>query len=177
MKTQKFLASAILAFTLVFGLTAFAQMTPKKNIVEFAAGSKDHTTLVAALKAASLVTTLEGKGPFTVFAPTNAAFDKLPAGTVATLLKPENVKKLQAILTYHVVAGKLDSAAIAKAIKAGKGKATVKTVNGASLVASMKGKDLILTDANGGVAKVISADAMQPNGVVHVIDAVVTPKG
>ncbi len=177
MKTQKFLASAILAFTLVFGFTAFAQMAPKKNIVEFAAASKDHTTLVAALKAASLVTTLEGKGPFTVFAPTNAAFDKLPAGTVATLLKPENVKKLQAILTYHVVAGKLDSAAIAKAIKAGKGKATVKTVNGASLVASMKGKDLILTDENGAVAKVISADAMQTNGVVHVIDAVVTPKG
>ena len=154
-----------------------APMYPSKNIVENAVNSKDHTTLVAAVKAAGLVETLQGKGPFTVFAPTNAAFDKLPKGTVETLLKPENIKTLQSILTYHVVAGKMNSKDIAKAIKAGKGKATLKTVSGGTLTASMKGKTLYITDENGKSAKVTIADVNQSNGVIHVIDNVVTPKG
>jgi len=183
MKTRKFLAVAILA--LGFGFTSFAQKTvmvggaamyPNKNIIENAVNSKDHTTLVAAVKAAGLVETLEGKGPFTVFAPTNAAFDKLPAGTVTTLLKPENKKMLQTILTYHVVAGKLNSSDIAKAIKAGKGKATFKTVSGGTLTAWMKGKDLYITDESGNNAKVTIADVNQSNGVIHVVDTVLLPK-
>ena len=182
MKAQKFLSIAF--FALVFG-TTFAQksvmvggaaMLPSKNIIENAVNSKDHTTLVAAVKAAGLVETLSSKGPFTVFAPTNAAFDKLPKGTVETLLKPENKAMLSGILTYHVVSGKMNASDIAKAIKAGKGKATLKTVNGGKLVASMKGKDLILTDENGKTAKVTIADVNQSNGVIHVINAVVTPK-
>ena len=183
MNTRKFLSVAFIA--LVFGATSFAQKTvmvggaamyPNKNIVENAVNSKDHTTLVAAVKAADLVETLQSKGPFTVFAPTNAAFDKLPKGTVETLLKPENKKKLQTILTYHVVAGKMNSMDIAKAIKMGKGKATMKTVSGGTLTAWMKGKKLYITDENGNSAQVTIADVNQSNGVIHVIDAVVLPK-
>ena len=174
-----------MTFALVFGSATFAQKTvmvggaamyPSKNIIENAVNSKDHTTLVAAVKAAGLVETLQGKGPFTVFAPTNAAFDKLPNGTVETLLKPENIKTLQTILTYHVVAGKMNASDIAKAIKAGNGKATLTTVSGGKLTAWMKGKDLYITDENGKSAKVTIADVNQSNGVIHVIDAVVTPK-
>ena len=182
MKTQKKL---LIVLALAIGLTTFAQKTPMvggapmyptKNIIENALNSKDHTTLVAAVKAAGLVETLEGKGPFTVFAPTNEAFNKLPKGTVEMLLKPENLKTLQKILTYHVVAGSMSSSDIAKAIKKGNGKATLKTVSGGVLVASMKGKDLMLTDENGKMAKVTIANVLQSNGVIHVIDAVVTPK-
>ena len=177
---------AIIAVAVLFGATTYAQkavtvggapMYPSKNIIENAINSKDHTTLVAAVKAAGLVKTLQGKGPFTVFAPTNKAFAKLPKGTVETLLKPENLKMLQTILTYHVVAGKMNSAAIAAAIKAGNGKASVKTVSGGTLTASMKGKALILTDENGKTAKVTIADVNQSNGVIHVVDGVLTPKG
>ncbi|SEF98687.1 fasciclin domain-containing protein [Flavobacterium urumqiense] len=183
MKTKKILSIAL--FALVFGATSFAQksvmvggaaMYPTKNIVENALNSKDHTTLVAAVKAAGLVETLQSKGPFTVFAPTNAAFNKLPKGTVETLLKPENLKTLQTILTYHVVAGKMNASAIAKAIKMGKGKAMLKTVSGGTLTAWMKGKNIYITDENGNSAKVTIADVNQSNGVIHVIDAVVLPK-
>ena len=132
--------------------------------------------MVAAVKAAGLVETLQGKGPFTVFAPTNAAFDKLPKGTVETLLKPENKKMLQTILTYHVLAGKMNASDIAVAIKKGGGKATLKTVSGGTLTAWMKGSAVYLTDENGKSAKVTIADVNQSNGIIHVIDAVVTPK-
>ncbi len=153
-----------------------APMLATKDIVDNASQSKDHTTLVAAVKAAGLVETLKGTGPFTVFAPTNAAFEKLPAGTVDTLLKPENKADLSGILTYHVVAGKLDSAAVAKAIKDGNGKAVLKTVQGAQLTASMEGSDVIITDAKGGKSKVTIVDVMRSNGVIHVIDTVLMPK-
>ncbi|MDF7820714.1 fasciclin domain-containing protein [Runella sp. MFBS21] len=152
-----------------------APMYPSKNIVENAVNSKDHTTLVAAVKAAGLVETLQSAGPFTVFAPTNAAFDKLPAGTVESLVKPENKKTLTTILTYHVVAGKMDSKAIAAAIKAGGGTATFKTVQGGTLKAMMKGKKLVLSDEKGGMATVTIKDVYQSNGVIHVIDTVVMP--
>jgi uncharacterized surface protein with fasciclin (FAS1) repeats len=153
-----------------------APMYPSKNIVENAVNSKDHTTLVAAVKAAGLVETLQGPGPFTVFAPTNEAFDKLPKGTVETLLKPENKDMLTKVLTYHVVAGRLDAAAIAAQIKAGNGKAELKTVSGGTLTAMMKGNKLVLTDENGGMATVTIKNVYQSNGVIHVIDHVVTPK-
>ncbi|NCT95544.1 MAG: fasciclin domain-containing protein [Chitinophagaceae bacterium] len=153
-----------------------APMYPSKNIVENAVNSKDHTTLVAAVKAAGLVETLQGAGPFTVFAPTNAAFDKLPAGTVETLVKPENKSLLTKILTYHVVAGKWDANAIAKMIQEGKGTATIQTVSGGTLKASMKGKKLVLTDEKGGEATVTISNVYQSNGVIHVIDHVVLPK-
>lgn len=153
-----------------------APMYPSKNIVENAVNSKDHTTLVAAVKAAGLVETLQSAGPFTVFAPTNAAFDMLPAGTVETLLKPENKGTLTTVLTYHVVPGKLDSKAIAALIKKGNGKAELKTVSGGTLTASMQGKDLILTDEKGGSSKVTIANVYQSNGVIHVIDHVVLPR-
>lgn len=186
MKTTKFLSIAIV-FTLLFGSAVFAQkektvmvggapMYPSKNIIENAMNSKDHTTLVAAVKAADLVTTLQGKGPFTVFAPTNEAFAKLPKGTVETLLKPENKSKLQSILTYHVVAGKMNSADIAKAIKKGNGKAVLATVQGGKLTAWMDGKTLYITDENGNKSKVTIADVNQSNGVIHVVDTVVMPK-
>ena len=152
-----------------------AAMYPTKNIVENAVNSKDHTTLVAAVKAAGLVDTLMSAGPFTVFAPTNDAFGKLPAGTVETLVKPENKATLTSILTYHVVPGKLKSTDIAKAIQAGGGKAEVTTVNGGKLTASMMGGKLMLTDAKGGMSMVTMADVGQSNGVVHVIDTVVLP--
>lgn len=188
MKTNKFFATAIVALGLLVGSTSFAQtkektvevggapMYPSKNIVENAVNSKDHTTLVAAVKAAGLVDVLMSDGPFTVFAPTNAAFAKLPAGTVETLLKPENLKTLQTILTYHVVAGKMNAKEIDAAIKKGNGKATFKTVSGGTLTAWMKGKDLYITDENGNSAKVTIADVNQKNGVIHVVDTVVTPK-
>ena len=151
-------------------------MYPTKNIIENAINSKDHTTLVAAVKAADLVKTLQSTGPFTVFAPTNAAFDKLPKGTVENLLKPENLKTLQTILTYHVVSGKMNAVDIAKAIKEGNGMAILKTVSGGVLTAWMQGKDLYITDENGTKAKVTIADVNQSNGVIHVIDTVVLPK-
>ncbi|WP_347053700.1 fasciclin domain-containing protein [Flavobacterium olei] len=183
MKTRNFLATAVLALGFVFTSNAQksvmvggAAMYPNKNIIENAVNSKDHTTLVAAVKAADLVETLKGTGPFTVFAPTNAAFDKLPKGTVESLLKPENKKMLQTILTYHVVAGKMNSSDIAAAIKEGKGKATLKTVSGGTLTAWMKGKDLYVTDENGNKSKVTIADVNQSNGVIHVVDAVLLPK-
>ena len=152
-----------------------AAMYPTKDIIDNAVNSKDHTTLVAAVKAAGLVDTLKSPGPFTVFAPTNAAFAKLPAGTVENLLKPENKATLAAVLTYHVVAGKMDSKAIAAAIKAGGGKATLTTVQGGKLTASMMGKTLMLTDAKGGMSHVTIGDVYQSNGVIHVVDTVVLP--
>jgi uncharacterized surface protein with fasciclin (FAS1) repeats len=151
------------------------QMFPSKNIVQNALNSDDHTTLVAAVKAAGLVDTLEEPGPFTVFAPTNEAFAKLPAGTVDALLMAENKAALTKILTYHVVAGKMDSREIAKAIKAGNGKAVLTTVSGGKLWASMQGKDLVLTDEKGGMARVTVSDVYQSNGVIHVIDTVLLP--
>jgi uncharacterized surface protein with fasciclin (FAS1) repeats len=152
-----------------------APMYPTKNIVENAVNSKDHTTLVAAVKAAGLVETLQSAGPFTVFAPTNAAFAKLPAGTVETLVKPENKETLTKILTYHVVAGRMTAADLTKAIKAGKGTATLKTVSGGTLTAMAKGKTITLKDEKGGMSTVTIADVLQSNGVIHVIDTVVMP--
>ena len=179
----------MLVLTLGLSVGAFAQMDKEtgnpmvggekmfktKNIVENAVNSKDHTTLVAAVKAAGLVDTLMGKGPFTVFAPVNSAFDKLPAGTVETLLKPENKDTLVKILTYHVVAGNMDSKAVAAAIKKGNGKAELTTVAGGKLTASMDGKNLILTDEKGGKSTVTIADVKQSNGVIHVLDTVLLP--
>jgi uncharacterized surface protein with fasciclin (FAS1) repeats len=152
-----------------------AAMYRTRNIVDNAVNSKDHTTLVAAVKAAGLVETLKGKGPFTVFAPTNAAFDKLPAGTVDKLLMPENRAMLTKVLTYHVVSGRMDSKAIAKAIKKGRGTATFKTVSGDTLTAMMQGSSLVLTDEKGGTSMVTIADVRQSNGVIHVVDTVVMP--
>lgn len=152
-------------------------MYPAKNIVENAVNSKDHTTLVAAVKAAGLVETLQGKGPFTVFAPVNDAFENLPAGTVETLLKPENKGTLTKVLTYHVVAGKMDFDAIAAAIKKGGGKAELTTVAGGKLVAKMNGAhNITLTDENGSTANITTYDVYQSNGVIHVLDKVVLPK-
>ncbi len=162
-------------FVLVFVIASFGAKA-QSDIVGVAVSSKDHTTLVAAVKAADLVATLQSKGPFTVFAPTNSAFDKLPAGTVDNLLKPENKATLASILTYHVVAGKLDAVAVMAAIKAGNGKTVLTTVNGGKLTASLKGANVILTDEKGGVATVVATDLKASNGVVHVIDTVVMPK-
>lgn len=159
--------------SVAFYVASFAQT---KDVVDIAIGSADHTTLVTAVKAADLVSTLKGTGPFTVFAPTNAAFDKLPAGTVATLLKPENKAQLAKILTYHVVAGNLDAAAVVAAIKAGNGKAVVTTVSGGKLTASLVKDKVMLTDESGKTAYVVAADLKASNGVVHVIDNVVLPK-
>ena len=153
-----------------------AAMSPSKNIIENAMNSKDHTTLVAAVKAAGLVETLSGPGPFTVFAPTNEAFAMLPKGTVETLLKPENKDKLAKILTYHVVKANAMSDAVGKMIKDDGGKHTIKTVSGDTLVASMKGDKIVLTDEKGGMATVTIADVKQSNGVIHVIDHVLMPK-
>jgi uncharacterized surface protein with fasciclin (FAS1) repeats len=152
-----------------------AAMYPSKNIIENAVNSKDHTTLVAAVKAAGLVDTLSGSGPFTVFAPTNEAFGKLPKGTVSNLVKPENKATLTKILTYHVVAGKLSAADIDQKIKDGGGKAVLKTVEGDSLTAEMQGKKLILVDDKGDKSTVTIADVNQSNGVIHVVDTVVMP--
>jgi len=152
-----------------------AAMYPTKNIVQNAVNSQDHTTLVAAVKAAGLVDTLQGPGPFTVFAPVNAAFDKLPAGTVDTLLKPENKDQLVKVLTYHVVAGKISSAELVKMIKKGHGKAELKTVEGGTLTASLEDGKVMLTDEKGGMATVTIADVYQSNGAIHVIDSVLLP--
>ena len=153
-----------------------AAMYPNKNIVENAVNSKDHTTLVAAVKAAGLVETLTSAGPFTVFAPTNAAFNLLPAGTVESLVKPENKATLASILTYHVVSGKFSAKDIVKMIKAGKGKAEIKTVSGGILTATRKGNKIMVKDSKGGVALVTTANVNQSNGVIHVIDHVLLPK-
>ena len=153
-----------------------AAMYPSKNIVENAMQSKDHTTLIAAVKAAGLVETLKGSGPFTVFAPTNSAFDMLASGTVETLLKPENRSVLTNVLTYHVLAGRLDAADIARKIKEGNGKAEFSTVAGGKLWASLNGDKVVLIDEKGGKATVTIIDVYQSNGVIHVIDHVVLPK-
>ena len=152
-----------------------AEMFADKDIIDNAVNSKDHTTLVAAVKAAGLVDTLKGAGPFTVFAPTNAAFDALPAGTVDTLLKPEMKGDLTTVLTYHVVPGKVDAATLVGLIQAGGGTATVTTVQGGTLTASLAGESVNLTDAKGNVATVTTADVMQSNGVIHVVDKVLMP--
>jgi uncharacterized surface protein with fasciclin (FAS1) repeats len=152
-----------------------AEMYPTKTIAENAVNSQDHTTLVAAVQAAGLVDALKGPGPLTVFAPTNAAFEKLPAGTVETLVQPENKATLTSILTYHVVPGRVTAADLVKRIKAGKGKATLKTLQGANLTASLMGDMVMLTDAKGNMAHVTQADVLQSNGVIHVIDGVVQP--
>lgn len=151
-------------------------VTETPNIVGVAAGNADFSTLVTAVKAAGLAETLSGEGPFTVFAPNNAAFDKLPAGTVDTLLKPESLDKLKAVLTYHVVAGKFDAAAVTEAITKGSGKYTVTTVQGGTIVLSLKDGKVILTDANGATSTVVLADVAASNGVIHAIDSVVMPK-
>ncbi len=153
-----------------------AAMLPSKNIVENAVNSQDHTTLVAAVKAAGLVETLSSAGPFTVFAPTNAAFDKLPKGTVETLVKPENKAMLTSILTYHVVVGKIDSKTLIDLIKKNGGSYTAKTVQGGELKFSLVKGKVMLTDEKGGMAMVTIADVYQSNGVIHVIDTVVLPK-
>lgn len=152
------------------------EMFPTKNIIENAVNSADHTTLVAAVKAAGLVDTLSGPGPFTVFAPVNSAFDKLPAGTVNNLLKAENKDTLVKILTYHVVPGRLSAADIEKQIKMGKGKAELKTVSGGTLWAMMDGKSIVLKDEKGGISKITQANVFQSNGVIHVVDAVLMPQ-
>jgi uncharacterized surface protein with fasciclin (FAS1) repeats len=151
------------------------EMFANKDIIDNAVNSPDHTTLVAAVKAAGLVDTLKGPGPFTVFAPTNAAFAKLPAGTVDTLLKPENKADLTKVLTYHVVSGKVTSADLKKKIKAGNGKAELATVSGGKLTAMMDGADIVLKDEKGGTSKVTIANVMQKNGVIHVVDTVLLP--
>jgi uncharacterized surface protein with fasciclin (FAS1) repeats len=167
--------AAAIAFAAENPMVGGAPMYPNKNIIQNASNSKDHTTLVAAVKAAGLVATLEGKGPFTVFAPTNEAFEKLPPGTVDNLLKPENKQKLTDILTYHVASGKWTAEKLANAIKQGNGSAEIKTVNGEKLTAKMEGDAIVLTDAKGGLARVTIPDVMQSNGVIHVIDTVLMP--
>ncbi len=152
-----------------------AAMYPTKDIIDNAVNSKDHTTLVAAVKAAGLVETLKGDGPFTVFAPTNEAFDKLPAGTVSTLLKPENKATLTKILTYHVVAGRWSGKELMAKVKAGMGKAELKTVSGGTLTAMAEGKKLYLVDEKGGKSWITIADVNQKNGVIHVVNAVLMP--
>jgi len=179
----KFSAIALAATLSAIAIPAMAQvmvggapMYSSKDIVDNAVNSKDHTTLVAAVKAAGLVPTLKGAGPFTVFAPTNEAFAALPAGTVDTLLKPENKPALTKVLTYHVVAGKMDSAALAKAIDTGGGKATLIEVSGGTLIATRSGSLIMLTDESGGMAHVTIPDVVQSNGVIHVVDKVLLPK-
>ena len=152
-----------------------APMYPSKNIVENAINSKDHTTLVAAVKAAGLVETLEGPGPFTVFAPTNEAFKKLPAGTVETLLKPENKDKLKKVLTYHVVAGRMSAKDLMDAVRKAGGKAMLKTVEGEDLTVEVKGSTLEIVDSKGGMSKVTIQNVFQSNGVIHVVDTVLMP--
>lgn len=163
----------LIMLAIVSTMTAFSQ---GKNIVDVASSSKDFTTLVAALDAADLVTTLQGEGPFTVFAPTNDAFNKLPEGTVASLLLPENKQQLAKILTYHVVSGNLDASAVVSAIKKGKGKAVLTTVSGGTLTATMDKDKVKLTSDSGNYAYVIQTDLKASNGVIHVIDSVLLPK-
>lgn len=188
---KKFTLAALLLAGICLSITTYAQnsmkkektvevggaaMYPSKDIVDNAVNSADHTTLVAAVKAAGLVETLKGKGPFTVFAPTNAAFEKLPSGTVETLLKAENKAMLTSILTYHVVTGKLDSKELSKWIKKGKGAAELTTVQGGKLWVMEKDGKWWLKDEKGGMAEITIADVYQSNGVIHVIDTVVMPK-
>jgi uncharacterized surface protein with fasciclin (FAS1) repeats len=154
-----------------------AAMYPSKTIVENAVNSPEHTTLVAAVKAAGLVDTLSGAGPFTVFAPTNAAFGKLPAGTVESLVRPENRSTLQTVLTYHVVPGRMTASDLMAAIRAGGGRASLTTAQGGVLTAQMMGDRIMLTDAKGGMSHVTQANVMQSNGVIHVVDTVVMPAG
>jgi len=173
-------ATAIVALSIGPALAADpmvggAAMSPHKNIIQNAMNSKDHTTLVAAVKAGALVKTLEGSGPFTVFAPTNEAFDALPAGTVQTLLKPENKKKLDDILTYHVVPGKYDTERLDKLIKDGGGKAELKTAEGGTLTVTGSGKDLTVTDAKGDMSKITIPNVFQSNGVIMVVNHVLLP--
>src|SRR4028118_966072 len=186
MKTLKLIFSMITV--LAVSQVSFAQektvmvggaaMYPSKNIVENAVNSKDHTTLVAAVKAAGLVDTLSGKGPYTVFAPTNAAFEKLPKGTVETLVKPESKQMLTGILTYHVVPGNLSGADLAKQVKDGGGKAMLKTASGGQLTVMDAGSGkLSVTDSKGGKSMVTIADVNQSNGVIHVVDTVLMPQG
>jgi uncharacterized surface protein with fasciclin (FAS1) repeats len=182
MKKSTFIFASLLSFTSFFASAQIVTvgseaMYPSKNIIENALNSKAHTTLVAAVKAADLVTTLQTKGSFTVFAPVNDAFENLPSGTVETLLKPENKATLGKVLTYHVVVGKFDFDAITKAINAGNGTATLTTVSGGKLYAMMNGShNIMLKDENGGTANINTYDVYQSNGVIHVIDAVVLPK-
>jgi uncharacterized surface protein with fasciclin (FAS1) repeats len=181
---KTFLATLAVAALAITSISAHAQkdpevggaaMYPTKTIVENAVNSPIHKTLVAAVKAGGLVDTLNSPGPFTVFAPTDDAFAKLPAGTVETLVKPENKATLDKILTYHVVAGKINSKELEKMIKKGGGKATLKTVQGEDLTASMSDGHIILTDAKGGTATITTADVYQSNGIIHVIDSVLMP--
>lgn len=183
MKAIKFSSIVFAAMLTVSGASSMAQvmvggapMLPTKDIIDNAVNSKDHTTLVAAVKAAGLADTLKGTGPFTVFAPTNAAFAALPPGTVDTLLKPESKDKLVKVLTYHVVGGKMDAAALTKAIMAGGGKASLKTVAGGTLTATAIGGKVMVMDESGGTATVTIADVLQSNGVIHVVDKVLLPK-
>jgi len=164
---------SVILIAVVATMSAFSQA---KDVVDIAAGSSDHTTLVAAVKAAGLVETLKGDGPFTVFAPTNAAFDQLPAGTVEELLKPENKSRLAEILTYHVFSGSIDAAAVMSAISDGNGKAELTTVSGGKLTASLDMGKVKLTDESGNTAFVTATDLKGTNGVVHVIDSVVLPE-
>lgn len=178
-------SSVLLVSILAIACVAFAAdktpvvggqpMYPTKDIIDNAVNSADHTTLVAAVKAAGLVETLKGPGPFTVFAPTNEAFAKLPAGTVEMLLKPENKEMLAKILTYHVVAGRLSAAELKKEIRAGNGQATLKTVSGGTLIAMMQGSTIVLKDEKGGTSTVTIPNVFQSNGVIHVVDTVVLP--
>lgn len=183
MQTNKLTGLAIALGLSITTVSAIAQVTvggapmyASKDIIDNAVNSKDHTTLVAAVKAAGLVDTLKGAGPFTVFAPTNTAFSALPAGTVDTLLKPENKGKLTGVLTYHVVPGKLNAADLMKQISAGGGKAMLKTAAGGTLTATSDGKTVNVMDESGGTAKVTIADVNQSNGVIHVVDKVLLPK-
>ncbi len=182
MKRKFAVLTAILAIAVTSALAGMdnpvvggQQMYPTKNIIENAVNSADHTTLVAAVKAAGLVETLEGPGPFTVFAPTNEAFAKLPAGTVETLLKPENKATLTKVLTYHVVSGRLSASDLKKQIKSGNGTAELTTVEGGKLWASLDGNQIVLKDEKGGSAIVTILNVFQSNGVIHVIDTVVMP--
>ena len=180
-------AAAILALGPVAAVPASAQMAertvtvggapmyPSRTIVQNAVNSKDHTTLVAAVKAAGLVDTLQQPGPFTVFAPTNAAFGKLPKGTVDTLLKPENKSKLTGVLTYHVVPGRMTAQDLMTAVKQGRGRAMLKTAEGETLTVTRKGKNLMVTDGKGRTARVTIPDVLQSNGVIHVVDSVLLP--
>ena len=165
-----------LVFASLFFVFAFIANAQTKDVVDVAMGSKNHTTLVTALKAANLVSTLKGKGPFTIFAPSNSAFNKLPNGTVKNLLKPESKVALVKLLTYHVVAGNLKASDVLVAIKVGKGKAVIKTLQGESLVASLENGKVTLTDSKGGKATVTTADLEASNGLIHVIDSVLMPK-
>ena len=179
LKLQLVLVMSVLVTTLSYAqnkMVGGAEMYPTKNIVENALNSKDHTTLVAAVKAAELVETLSSDGPFTVFAPTNAAFGNLPEGTVESLLKPENKKQLQTVLTYHVIAGKFNAEDVVAAIKKGDGKAELQTLSGGTLTAMLDGKNVKIKDSKGNVATVTIADVNQSNGVIHVIDTVLLPK-